>query len=197
MKTTILGGILFLAPLAILMILLGKVYQMGLAVVQPINEVMPVETVAGIALVNILAVLVILIVCYIAGHLAQRKRIAARLQGIDDLLTDSIPGYAVFKGTVGSVSKDETAGHLLKAVLVRFDDYEQIAFEVERQGARSVVFLPGAPSVWAGGSVIVDANRVSYLNLPTYQAMRLLRVFGRGSLKVRGESADPHRDRKA
>jgi hypothetical protein len=47
--------------------------------------------------------------------------------------------------------------------------------------------------VWAGDSVIVDAERVTPLDLPTFQAMRLQRVFGRGSLAAR-ESMQPPAD---
>jgi uncharacterized membrane protein len=193
MKTTILGGVLFLAPLAVLIILLGKVYQIGLTIVQPIDAVLPVKTMAGIAVVNILAVLAILLVCYLAGHLAKRQFLGSRLQTFDGMLTDAVPGYAVFKSTLGSVSRESSGEDLLKPVLVRFDDYEQIAFEVERSGKHAVVFLPGTPSVWVGDSVIVETERLTELDLPTFNAMRLQRVFGRGSLAAR-ESALPPPD---
>jgi uncharacterized membrane protein len=170
---------------------LGKVYQIGLTIVQPIDAVLPVKSMAGIAVVNILAVLAILLVCFIAGHLAKRQLIGARLQAFDGMLTDAVPGYAVFKSTLGSVSREGSGEDLLKPVLVRFDDYEQIAFEVERSGKHAVIFLPGTPSVWVGDSVIVETERLTELDLPTFQAMRLQRVFGRGSLAVRANVKPP------
>ena len=36
-------------------------------------------------------------------------------------------------------------------VLITLDDYEQMAFEVERTaGGKVVVYLPGAPNSWSG-----------------------------------------------
>ncbi len=185
MKTTLLGGVLFLAPLVVLAILLGKAYSIGLAVAAPLDEVIPIQTLAGVALLNILAVTIILVVCFIAGFAARRAFFANRMQRIDGLLIDMFPGYAVFKGIIGGVASDEELQALLPPVLIRFDDYDQIAFEVEQGPERSVVFLPGAPSAWSGSTVIVDSARVQPLDLRTHQAVKLMRVLGRGSLAAK------------
>lgn len=185
MKKTILGGVLFLAPLAVVLVLLGKVFQISRAVVTPVDHLLPIQVFLGIASVNLLAIVLIVLICYIAGALAQRVLVAQRLQRLDGFLIDVLPAYAVFKGVIGSASADETLSTLLTPVMVRFDDYEQLAFEIEADDARSVVFLPGSPSAWSGSTVIVDNERVTYLDLATIDASRLLRTFGRGSLKAR------------
>lgn len=182
MKTTLLGGVLFLAPLAVVALLLGKAYSLGLAVAKPLDQMIPIQTLAGVALLNILAVLIILAVCFLAGFAARRAFFASRMQRIDGLLIDVFPGYAVFKGVVGGVASDEDLQTLLPPVLVRFDDYEQIAFEVEKGDEKTVVFLPGAPSAWAGTTVIVENTRVQKLDMRTHQAVKLMRVLGRGAL---------------
>jgi uncharacterized membrane protein len=185
MKTTILGGILFLAPLAIVAIILNKVFQMSIAVAKPLGKYMPLETYAGIASVNILAILLIVLVCYLAGLIAKRAFFSNRLQRLDGFLIDMIPGYAIFKGMVGSASSDEALAAMMTPVLVRFDDYEQIAFEIERGETHSVIFLPGSPSAWTGSSIVADNTRIRRLDIPTHQATKLLRAFGRGTLGVR------------
>ena len=73
---------------------------------------------------------------------------------------------------------------MLSPVWVRLDDYEQIAFEVERNDEKVVVFLPGSPSAWSGSSVVVDIERVSDLEIPMYKASKILRRFGRGTLEL-------------
>ncbi|MFK7764301.1 MAG: hypothetical protein AB8B62_13650 [Roseobacter sp.] len=182
MKTTLLGGVLFLAPLAVVALLLGKAYSLGLAVAKPLDQMIPIQTLAGVALLNILAVCIILAVCFLAGFAARRAFFANRMQRIDGLLIDVFPGYAIFKGVVGGVASDEDLQTILPPVLVRFDDYEQIAFEVEKGAEKSVVFLPGSPSAWSGTSVIVENARVQPLNIQTHQAVKLMRVLGRGAL---------------
>jgi uncharacterized membrane protein len=187
MKTTILGGVLFLAPFAVLAIILGKVFQISMKLVAPLDAVMPVKGFAGIASVNILAVLLIVVVCYLAGILAKRAFFGKRFQRLDAFLVDLIPGYAVFKGLVGSASSDEALTNKMKPVLARFDDYEQIAFVTEAGDTHSVLFLPGAPSPWSGSAVVVENARITPLNIPAHQTTKLLRTFGRGTLGVRAK----------
>ncbi|MEP1613250.1 MAG: hypothetical protein ABJL72_15160 [Roseobacter sp.] len=184
MKTTILGGLIFLAPIAIIIFILGKAFQLSLLVAAPVDKLIPVSHVGGIALVNMIAIAVIVLICYLAGLLARSQFLGNRLHKVDGLLMDVIPTYAVFKGVVGSMAQKEDITKIMKPVSVQFDDYEQIAFEMERNAGRVVLFLPGAPSAWAGSSVIVDETRVHALNVPTYQAVKLMRVFGRGSLAM-------------
>ena len=188
MRTTILGGVLFLAPFALFVILLSKVFEISLKVVAPIDKLMPVETLLGVATLNILAIVLILLVCYIAGLLGKRAFFGQRMQKFDGFLVDMIPGYAVFKTMVGSASSEEGLDSILKPVLVRFDDYEQIAFLTEKGERESTLFLPGSPSAWSGSTVIATNERITPLDLPAYQTTRLLRTFGRGSLTVRARA---------
>lgn len=182
MKTTILGGVLFLAPLVVLIVLAGKVFQYGLIVAEPLDALIPIDHMAGIAFVNVLAIVLIVLICWMAGHIARRNFGGKRLKSVDAFLIDMIPSYATFKSTVGSASATDNAETLLQPVLVQFDDYQQLAFEVERSETSAVLFLPGAPSAWGGSTVIVEVDRVKMLDLPTFQAVRLQRTFGRGTL---------------
>lgn len=72
LKTTILGGLLFLVPLAFLAIVLGSAFQVSMLLVDPIDAVTPIETVAGIAFINVMAIVLIVVVCFLAGLAAQR-----------------------------------------------------------------------------------------------------------------------------
>ncbi len=72
MKTTILGGLLFLVPLAFLAIVLGKAFQVSMLLVDPIDAVIPIETLAGIAFIDGMAIALILVVCFLAGFAAWR-----------------------------------------------------------------------------------------------------------------------------
>lgn len=184
MKKTILGGVLFLVPFAVLVMVLGKAYQVSLLIAQPINQIMPISGFAGVAFVDVVAVFLIVLACYIAGHLAKRGMRGRHLESIEGFLIDLMPGYAVVKGIIGSAADDEQMARLLKPVVVAFDDYDQIAFEIESSDKVSVLFLPGAPSAWSGSTVIVDKGRVRHLSVQTHQAVKLMRVMGRGSLSL-------------
>ena len=182
MKTTILGGVLFLVPFAALLIIVGKAYQVSMLVAQPIDRVIPISRFAGIALVNVIAVFLILLVCYVAGLIAKRGMRGRRVEVLEGYLIDMVPGYAAVKGMVESVANKRDGVGVLKPVVVAFDDYEQIAFEVECDDTHAVLFLPGAPSTWSGSTVVVDKSRIRYLNLQTHKAVKFMRGMGRGTL---------------
>ncbi|WP_146346406.1 hypothetical protein [Falsiphaeobacter marinintestinus] len=185
MKTTILGGFLFLVPLAFIAIVLGKTYQISMMVAGPLDKIIPVSSIAGIAFVNILAIVLLLLVCFLAGLVARGGWFTGRIEKLDGFLIDVMPGYAVAKGMIGGVTKEDDIAAVMVPVMVRFDDYDQIAFEIERDDTQSVIFLPGAPSAWSGSTVVVDIARVRLLNIPVHQAVKLMRVLGRGSLAVK------------
>ncbi len=185
MKTTILGGFLFLVPLAFIAIVLGKTYQISMMVAGPLDKIIPVSSIAGIAFVNILAIVLLLLVCFLAGLVARGGWFTGRIEKLDGFLIDVMPGYAVAKGMIGGVTKEDDIAAVMLPVMVRFDDYDQIAFEIERDDTQSVIFLPGAPSAWSGSTVVVDIARVRLLNIPVHQAVKLMRVLGRGSLAVK------------
>ena len=67
MKTTILGGALFLVPLAFVAIVLGKAFEVSMLLAAPLDGLIPLERVAGIALANIIAIVLILAICFAAG----------------------------------------------------------------------------------------------------------------------------------
>lgn len=184
MKTTILGGIMFMVPLAFVAIVISKTFEISLLLARPLDGLIPLDRVAGVALANILAVLIILVVCYLAGLAARGGFLSRRVERLDNLLIDVMPGYAVAKGVLGGAANAEDLADLVTPVIVAFDDYEQIAFEIERTAEQATVFLPGSPSAWTGSTIVVETRRVRVLGLPPHQTIKLLRVMGRGSLNV-------------
>ena len=59
MRTTLLGGVIFLIPLVAVVAVLGKAVSIMQAVGIPLGEMIPVASVAGIAIVPILTTLIL------------------------------------------------------------------------------------------------------------------------------------------
>ena len=184
-RTTIVGGLMFLLPLVVIALIIGKAFQISMLVAEPLGALIPVDRVGGVALANILAALVIFVLCYLAGLVARRSSIKEKVARIEGLLIATIPGYAFAKTMVSGVVKAEDEVGKMTPVLVRLDDYKQIAFEVERTpGGNVVVFLPGAPNPWSGSVVYVSEDRVEPLDMLPQDAIKNIRVLGRGSAKI-------------
>jgi uncharacterized membrane protein len=149
-------------------------------VAEPLDGMIPIEAVGGIALANILAVAIILLACFIAGIVATRTW-GKRLYGkIDEWLLNLIPRYGFIKSMTESVGGELES--TLRPVLVRFDDLAQIGFEVERgPGDLVTVYLPGSPDPWSGSVAHVAADRIDALSADFAAVVQSLRKIGRGS----------------
>jgi uncharacterized membrane protein len=180
-KTTLIGGIVFLLPISILVLILGKAYQIMVKLSAPLASWLPIDTIGGIAKANLLAVIAIIVVCFVAG-LFSKSRLASRLvESLESGVLLSVPGYTFIKGlTSGLAGGDEE--NQLAPVLVRFDDYWQVAFRVERLAdGRVALFIPGAPEPSSGSIVIVDEERVQPLKRTMAEAIHNIRGMGMGS----------------
>ena len=79
----------------------------------------------------------------------------------------------------------ENAAEDLIPVIARFDDNAQLAFEIERtSGGNVVLYLPGAPNPWSGSVIYMPTARVEHLNMKTHEAIKLIRVLGKGSARI-------------
>jgi len=193
-RTTIIGGALFLLPLVVVVFVLGKALEIARRIAQPFQAVIPVDRVAGVAALDVLAILLLVVLCFLAGLLARWSAARNRVGTLDEALIRNVPAYAMIKTIARSVARVEEEAGTLRPVLVSFDDMAQIAFEVERDGARTIVYLPGAPNPWSGSTAIVETARVQPLAIASHEATKLMQVLGHGTL---GAIDAPPRDSAA
>jgi uncharacterized membrane protein len=180
-KTTIIGGLVFMVPVVIVAAVLGKALEIMTRVATPMGHMLPVDSIGGVAVGNLLALSALALLCFVAGLVA-RSKLAAKVYRSMDTMLLAIPGYAFVKGFTDGMTETQESAKSLIPVLVSFDDHEQIGFEIERlaQG-KVVVYLPGAPSPWSGSVVYFSAERVKRLDLTVAQASNKIRRLGRDS----------------
>ncbi len=181
-KTTVIGGLLFLIPIILLIMILTKVHSLLLVVAKPLDDVIPLDKVGGIAVANILVIIMIILICFLAGILATGKYMKKFQHGIESKLLIKLPGFAIIKGFMDSIKTTEEASENFIPVLVSFDDSEQLCFEVERtSNEKVVVYLPGAPNPWSGTVLYVDKARVKRLNTSVTEAVNSIQMLGLGT----------------
>lgn len=69
----------------------GKTHELSMHVARPLDGVFPLESAAGIAFANILAILLILAFCFLAGLAARSGLFASRVEKLDGFLLDVMP----------------------------------------------------------------------------------------------------------
>ena len=143
-KTTAVGGFVFLIPAVIVVIALGKLIGGFKTLAKALSPIFEIESWFGGFVLDIVAVAVLL--CFAAGLLARRAAAKQVRERLDRSLLDFIPGYAFIKGFADNLRQTEEISGSFVPIMVRFDDYVQMAFETERlPNGKVAVYLPGAP----------------------------------------------------
>lgn len=180
-KVTFLGGIMFLAPFIVLIIILEKGYHIIQKVTLPLVSYLPRVHVLGIALQEIVGIIIIAFVCLIAG-LASRTAGAKKLiRKIEDGILSFVPGYSFMKGINENIMGIESNDNL-KVVLVPTDAGWQFAFLMEKIDDNNfTVFVPDAPNPWSGSVCFVEKKNIKEIGITQKQALMCIRKLGYGS----------------
>ncbi len=180
-KTTLIGGLFFLVPFGVLLLIAQELVDLAMLVAGPIADLFPTSDTFGIILSHIIAWLLILIACFVAGLLARVSVVAGISDRADETLASIVPGYALIKAKIsGIVAKSDTPSDL-RPVMVRFGAALQYGFETNRDPERNLVtvFLPDAPNPESGRVMVFPAEDVETSDYPALSILNSLRYYGR------------------
>jgi uncharacterized membrane protein len=179
--TTLIGGVVFLLPLIVVIYVLGQGLALAARAAAPLVALLPQKDIGGITLASLVALALLLLLCFGAGLLARAAAGRAFADRFEERLQILYPRYSVIKamsqGLHGALGQ-----RVLKPVMARFDDHELIGFDIERlDDGRVVLYLPGAPDAWSGSVVLVPAERVQPLDIDPAQLARSMQRLGLGT----------------
>jgi uncharacterized membrane protein len=176
-RTTLAGGVLFLLPLVVLVMLLGKVAQMAHKLVAPLAERLPVESVIGLDTPRFLAVFLIVLFCFLAGVLARTALARSASNRVESVLAN-LPGYEFVRSiTARLLTPEQTPSR--PVVLARIEDAWQIGVLVERVDEGHVaVFVPGTPDPKSGAVYLMGNDRIRMTSVRTMDAMKCVKRYG-------------------
>jgi uncharacterized membrane protein len=181
-KATVLGGAVFLIPGFLAFWVLAKVFGLLKSLAVAVGPKLGISTALGGAVLDVVAVLLIILVCLVGGLIARRASAQRMRSRLDQLLLSSFPGYAFVKGMAENMQQSEEVANSFRPVLLTSGDAWQIGFETDRaSGGRVAVYLPGAPNPWSGNLIFVSAEQVMKLPISAPEALKILRTLGRGS----------------
>lgn len=177
-KSTLVGGIFFLVPVVALVFVLGQAGAFAYRIVHPLVEWLPMRTVGAVSLAFLLAALLLVLVCFLAGLVARMAVSQWFVGSLERLILTFIPSYGLMKsmgqGWVGVAGEEPH-----QPVLVRFDDAQQIGFRMDMLAdGRSVIFIPDVPTPWTGSLMLIAAERIDPLPFTTQEAIECLRRLG-------------------
>jgi uncharacterized membrane protein len=187
LKTTAIGGLIFLLPLAAVVGLLGYIYSLAdwTIVYAEFMGYLPVSGVGGTSLLFLIAVGVLVLLCFLSG-LAARRAIARKFsQAVEKHLVMIFPKYAIYKDILaGNIGGDSHSPTLLP-VTIQFDDSIRIGYEAGRtEGGLVIVYLPGSPDPWLGSVVLVQPGQIQPLDVDFNETSAICERLGRNSQRL-------------
>jgi uncharacterized membrane protein len=187
LKTTIVGGVLFLLPVALVLMVLNHAFELAAKVVRPVSQSLHFEhTIGGIGSASALTILLLVTLSFAAGIIARTEH-GRRISGwFERSFLGGLPQYQAVKSMGEGLAQLDDSGNFAP-VLVSFDGGWQIGYILEPlENGWLAVFVPQAPSLVSGSLLYVPASRVRPLNIPMAKAKSVLKHMGSGSREILG-----------
>ena len=180
-RTTLVGGILFLLPIIVVVIIVGKALAIAHKLVDPLAAKIPMESAIGLETPKLLAMALLVLFCFLAGFFAQTKLAQQAVNWLETTVLSNLPGYEFFKGLSENLLAAENQP-VYPVVLARVEDCWQIALLMERLEAGHVaVFIPGVPNPQSGSVYFMTEDRIKRVDLPPIPTMKCLKRYGLGA----------------
>lgn len=192
LRDTIVGGLIFLVPVALLGMVLRRAMDMAGKVAQPVAEKFPAHEIAGVAIGTIIAALLLLVMAFVAGVFARTGPGRRLTRFVEQSFLGNLPQYRVVTSMAEGLTKVESAEGM-KPVLVESDGGWQLGYALEAvQEGWTAVFIPQAPTPLSGNVLYVNADRVRPLDIGMPAAMSLVKHLGAGSAEaLKGADLSP------
>jgi uncharacterized membrane protein len=177
--TTVLGGLLFLVPVVFLGFVLAKAVGFMMIIAEPMADWIPVDTVGGVALANLIAIAAVIVVCFLAGLVARNALASGVVKNLESRVLMKIPGYTVIRGIKSGFDKDDN--NQFKPVALALGSAERIGFEIQKLAdGRSMIYIPSVPNTLSGITQILPPEQITYLDTSFTNVMELVERYGFG-----------------
>jgi uncharacterized membrane protein len=181
--TTVIGGLVFLVPLVVVGFVVAKALGYMMLVAEPLADWLPVDTVGGVALANLLAIVAVIFVCFLAGLVARNAMAGGLVKRLEAKVLVNIPGYTMIKGIKSNFDNEDVSA--MKPVALQLGSAERIALEIELlPDGRSMIYIPSSPSPWSGITQILPAEQITYLDISVTKVLELTQNYGYGVTAV-------------
>jgi uncharacterized membrane protein len=181
LKTSVIGGLVVLVPVAVSVYIISAVIKQVLSVLAPIAKELHVESVGGIAIVELAAILVVIAACFLFGLMIRTAVGQALGSWLEEKLLNLLPGYKLMKKVSLQFAGGSEAAHWTP-VLIRVGESRQMGFLVEEHSSGEVtVFIPSAPAVSLGAVHMVKAELVEKLDVSMRKVVDCITQLGIGS----------------
>jgi uncharacterized membrane protein len=191
LKTTLVGGFLFLLPLVLSIFLIREAVRWGGKILEPTVRFLSLHSFLGVQAQYLLAIFFLVLFAFLAGLLARTHVGELLRQKLENVILQRMPGYTLMRGLAGvdpTIKKDD-----FKPALVRIAPGKlQMAFVVERHAdGWMTVFIPSAPNPTSGTVQMISSEHLIELKKPPKELVMCLMKIGEGFEKLAAGEVEP------
>jgi uncharacterized membrane protein len=180
LRTTIVGGAFFLMPIVVLVYLLNKALDFARRGLKPVAKMIPDQLVSGTTMETILAISLIVLLCFLAGLFARTLFAQKITSELESTVLSKVPAYDYLKQAGSSMmGLGEMAEH--PVVLAQLGGAWRLGVQTDIvQGGLAAVFIPNSPNTFSGSVFFVASDRIRRLDVPLAGALQCLERCGVG-----------------
>jgi hypothetical protein len=123
LKTTFLGGVLFLVPVVVLIAIIAKALEVAKPVVVPLNDALFQGTVAHAYVGDLLAFGLLLVLCFLAGLAAKTSFARKSVDALEKKVLAKVPAYDSLKSKMVATLQSQQEGETMRG---RIEGLEQV-----------------------------------------------------------------------
>jgi uncharacterized membrane protein len=177
LANTLAGGLLVVLPVYLSLLLLIKAGQGLLALLGPVEKLLPAWVVHS----HLSAMMLVLVVCFLAGLWIRSSLGNAFRSGVGLPIFSRIPGYDMFSSLAKQLAGQAKGSDAWQPAMAEIEDALVPAFIIETHvDGRLTVFVPSVPTPFAGAVYILTPDRVHIVNVPFTHAVRAISHWGEG-----------------
>jgi uncharacterized membrane protein len=181
-RTNVIYGVLVLVPLAVIILLLAEIVE----ILENLAEPLQLQSATGVIGAIILALLLVLSICFIAGAIVRTRLGTWSFERFERKILFQIPGFKIISNALKGFAEERTA---YSAALVQLygPGTGVLGFVMEENDNGSLtVFVPSVPTLTVGSLHVVDRERVTLLEAGSIDVTNCISQWGIGSRKILG-----------
>lgn len=184
-KTTVIGGLLFILPLILIIVLIEKAIHLLQGPVQKLLPMFAGFDVAGVTLISLATLLGLILLCFLAGLVARTAIATRALASMEDKVLGNLPGYQLFKDISTRVAGMDNDGNTQVGMIAEGDGW-RLCLILDATGDWVTIYMPdGGPAGGTAGEVrLMPAAQVVVTDVTWLPLVASLRRGGRGALDM-------------
>ncbi len=186
LKSTIIGGVIVVLPIAILVFLIKWVVESATDLIQPATDFLTDTWHLPEYAAALIIVIAVIMILFLLGTFVRTRAGGWLLRFIEERLFSKAPGYSTIRETVVQILGTERKPFSAVALAKIFNSETLVTVFItdEHADGSYTVFMPTGPNPMSGNIYHLKNDCVFLVNVPVEEAMRSIISCGAGSTKL-------------